>query len=542
MRNRILQRKNFDMWKSKALPKIYVLDSETDPFLYGRTPKPFVWGLYSNDYYEAFWGNENCTEKLVKALDDLEPGIIFLHNGGRFDVFYLLKYIDTKKPMLIIKSRIVVCYIKCKNGWHELRDSYKILPFGLSKYKKDEIDYKIFERNKRSKPENKSLILSYLKTDCQYTWELCTQFLERFGNYITIGGAAINELKKFHDIGERHNESTDDDIRSNYYVGARVECFQKGIIKGKINVYDVNSMYPYVMANCKHPIGFPSMETRKVGKDTFFVTAEGTNYGAFPMRTKSGIRFDVEHGIFSVSIHEWKTALELDLFKPTKILRAVDYVDNITFDKFVNFFYEGRKKAILEKDKITDLFFKYLLNNSYGKFSVNPNNFFDYKLTNIDEDIRNDGWEPMTEMEDLGLTMWNRPARFGLRQNVSTGASITGAARAVLLYGIANAINIMYCDTDCIVANGLKNVKINDAELGAWKLETTGQEIAIYGKKGYAIFDGNECVKSACKGTKITPDEIRRAANGEIIEYRQDAPTFKLDGSAQFIMRHVQLT
>jgi hypothetical protein len=530
------------MKHEKPLPKIYTMDGETDPFLYNRRPLAFAWGFYSDDVWEYTWGN-NSTDEMYRIIYEMEPGIIFMHNGGRFDIFYWLKYVDIDKPMLIIKTRITVCYIKCRNGWHEVRDSYKIMPYPLSAYKKDEIDYTTFERKVRNK--HKTKIVDYLKGDCKYLWELCTKFLEKFGNNVTIGGTAMKELKKFYDTGKCLTESQDSEIREDYYFGARVECFQKGIIKGKkdsIKVYDVNSMYPYVMGHFEHPIGWPSGEGNKIDKETFFITAEGKNYGAFPKRTKEGVKFDIEDGIFNVTIHEWRSALSLGLFTPKRIIRTVHFSECTRFDRYINFFYSSRQRATRDGDKINSLFYKFLLNNSYGRFSINPKNYMDYKIVGIGENLLSEGWTPAFEIEEFGYSIWTQPSKFSKLNNVAIGASITGAARSVIMEAIPKSTRPLYCDTDSLICESLSGVPIDDTKLGAWKLEKTGNKIAIYGRKGYAVFNGSECVKYACKGVRITPEQIVAAANGDVIEYHQDAPTFGLDGSAKFITRHVRLT
>src|ERR1700677_974061 len=177
--------------------RIYTLDSETDPFLEGRRPEEFAWGLYDGVYFDYAWG-DGCTQRIMSRLYERDPGIVYTHNLGKFDIFFILEYIDQTKPMLIIKDRIVQCYIRCSKGLHKLRDSLKILPFSLDTYQKTKIDYAKFERPVRE--EHKDEILSYLKDDCVFLYELCSEFVKTFGPAITIGSVAMKELKNFHDI------------------------------------------------------------------------------------------------------------------------------------------------------------------------------------------------------------------------------------------------------------------------------------------------------------------------------------------------------
>jgi len=508
---------------------IYTMDIETDPFKYGRVPKPFVIGCYDGHTFHNEWG-ENCIEKMYEYVRRLTPGIIYMHNGGRFDFFYLIdwmvpfddNFVDAAN-MLIINSRIVKAEVRCIAGKHELRDSFAIMPFALAKYKKDEIDYTKMEAENRE--QNRIEILEYLKGDCRYLWELCTSFVEMFGKKLTIGSTAMKELQKLHEFSLL-DEMQDAEVRSNFYVGGRVECFKKGIIHGDYRVYDVNSMYPYVMRNYKHPIGTPVLSSNKVTSKTMFITVEGKNYGAFARREKNGsIKFDYETGIFHTTIHEWESALSHGLFDPTKIIACVDFDAQDSFAEFVDKFYNARIKAKDCCDVTHSLFYKYVLNSAYGKFAQNPENYFEYQITTSDKFMRE--WEPAYFPNEKYI-IWKRPSNDYKRFNVATGASITGAARAVLLDAIANADEPLYCDTDSIICKSIKGIQENDTSLGAWKVEAKLDKACIAGKKLYALFDNGVCVKQANKGVKLTADEIERLCTGEIIENRRDAPSFRI--------------
>lgn len=513
------------------IPPIYTLDLETDPFAHKRIPQPFVAGLYDGKEFTYFWGFD-CVKKMVKFLETLPPGIIYAHNGGRFDFYYFLRHLVG--DMMIINSRI----IKATLGKHQVRDSFAIMPFALKQYKKDDIDYTKLEKEVRD--IHREEILRYLESDCVYLWELCDAFLKMFGDKLTIGSTSMGELQKLHKF-ERMSAFYDAKIREKFYFGGRVECFKKGIIEQPCKIYDVNSMYPSVMRDYEHPLAPPSSCSKKITDETCFIIAQGKNYGAFPVRDKSGIRFDIDRGIFGVTIHEWRAAIKHDLFRPDHIINCVNFDRRGNFSDFVNHFYNARKVAIAEKDETKKLFFKYVLNSAYGKFAQNPENYMDYMMS--DGTGVYEGWSPTFINGDY--TIWKRPSvRSGFaRHNVATACSITGAARAILLEAIATCKNPVYCDTDSIICEEIgSSVKIDSVELGAWKLEKEGDTAAVAGKKLYAIFDKGKCVKLASKGAKLTPEEIDRVARGEKVVYENQAPSFKWDGSYNFITREIRLT
>ena len=61
---------------------IFAVDCETDPFDYGRIPRPFLWGVYEG-YHGQYWEFEktdDCVDFLIR-----QRVIAYAHNGGKFD-------------------------------------------------------------------------------------------------------------------------------------------------------------------------------------------------------------------------------------------------------------------------------------------------------------------------------------------------------------------------------------------------------------------------------------------------------------------------
>jgi hypothetical protein len=525
-----------------ALP-IITADLETDPFLNGRKPEPFVAGAYDGETYRHFGWGADWKPKLRAYLLSIPASCIYLHNGGKFDLFYVLDWLEGN--MLMINGRIVKAdskFFGSDGKRHEFRDSYSIMPFALKlSGKKKEIDITLLEKEVRD--ENKVEILDYLGQDCIGLYQLVVDFRKRFGDKLTIGSTAIGELQKIHTYAEM-KETTDRDIRGLYYYGGRVECLEKGKITGRLKVYDVNSMYPSVMRNVEHPIGWPVADTTQITDKTFFVSVEGQNYGAFPCREKDGgIRFDRESGIFHVTIHEFYAALRLGIFEPKRIHRCVNFDRRATFAEFVDRFYNLRAEAKKTGDDSGSLFYKLVLNSAYGKFAQNPLRYRDWKITEPQESMPT-GWE-REWFDPNSHSIWSRPKEIkgpGQFHNVATAASITGAARTVLMEAIANAHRPIYCDTDAIICEQLDNVPIDQVILGAWDLEKECDEAYICGKKLYALYKDGVCVKQANKGVRLTGAEIKRIALGEVITCQKDSPTFKWDGTHVFLKRRVRMT
>lgn len=522
--------------------KIATVDIETWGFKHGRKPEPFaVEWCASETEYKQFWGPRCIIEYIDFITSYPEPCITYAHNGGKFDFMFMLAGIDGRK-IRIINRRIVKCFI----GKQEHRDSWVIMPEKLesfpSRYGKKKIDYALFE------PElielHKPQILDYLHFDCLTLLENVVTFLEEFqveGRLpLTIGQAAMRELRLRHKIETWNGKRpTDFDARfRQYYYGGRTQCFAAGVIHGNYKIYDVNGMYQKVMRDMLHPVTVSCTRSYKITDKTDFATIRANNLGALPMRTKEGISFDVEQGIFFATIHEIRAGLELGILEILEVLETYEFHRRDSFDRFIDHFTDRKLDAERRGDKMHRANYKRVMNASYGKFATNAAEYMDYCITY--NELLDAPWQ---EAERHGLWfIWERPSPRKRWYNVATAASITGGARALLMRGLARAVNPVYCDTDSIICTAL-DADIDATKLGAWKLEGEGDEVAMAGKKLYAVFDEGEKIKQACKGVKFSADEIRQIAQGKKLTFANPVPSFRLAGGApRFITRHVEAT
>lgn len=557
---------------------VNTLDFETDPFEYRVDVKPFVAGFYDGKDFASFW-SVDCVSQYLEMMDRREPSYVYAHNGGKFD--FLLGLLEhAHGPVRIINGRVV----EMKIGQHIYRDSYSIIPIPLKAYDKDDIDYMKLHRTVRE--QHRAEILKYLRKDCVSLHQLVVPFLEEFGNRLTIAGAAMKQLSNHHDY-EKGNVEFDKRFRKSYYFGGRVQCFKTGIVKQPIKIYDLNSSYPFSMKNFLHPVGVNCHYSDRIEDDTCFITAEGRNMGAFAQRAPDGsLTFEGNTGIYSTTIHEWNAALDTGTFEPQRIIETVGFENRITFAEFVDHFFNARLTAKRMDDRIHDIFYKLVLNSSYGRFAINPENFCEYRIEPIGVNLADrcpvcKGTAPhdCEWCEGYGTAwirghikggkyvIWRQPTLRKNYCNIATGASITGASRALLLRGLAGAINPIYCDTDSIMCEELQNVPFHDSELGAWKSEGSGEMAAIGGKKLYAVFTRNKpskkdiekepwkgkpiylagqpvnyCIKKAHKGARLEPKAIVRIARGKVIETFSPVPAFKLDGTTRWTKRRLRRT
>jgi hypothetical protein len=564
------------MGKKKKPLKMAVLDFETDPFLHGRIPVPFSWGFYDGERYVEHWetnawDTNGAVKVLLEFLENVavdQQYMILAHNGGKFDFLFFVEHLQG--AIKIVNGRILQAEI----FGHMLRDSYAILPvpLGMAGDKLD-IDYKLMERGCRE--DHKPEILGYQKQDCIALYNLCKAFYEEFGDNLTIGSTAMKELKKFHPYQE-FDTYFDSKFRP-FYFGGRCQCFEVGVIDTHIEVYDLNSSYPYTMRSMLHPVSYPEGSTGRIGPRTAFVTWEGENFNGVPVRTKTGLDFTSRFGCicnptgdkkhpcretvphFHTTIHEFNAGLDTGTIAPKRILEAIHFSEMTSFDSFIEHFYTSRLKAKADGDKFHDLFYKLILNSAYGKFAQSPDNFEDSIILPFG-DIPDDKWFgdiPQERRVDClkfshgEYAIWGKPSKKKTYFNVATAASITGGSRATLLRGLAQSARPLYCDTDSIFCESFDG-DTDNKRLGAWKLEYEGSQMAIAGKKLYALMGEKVnketgaleygCLKKASKGTQLNPLAIFMIARGDTCETRNDAPAFKLDGKHVFISRNIRRT
>jgi DNA-directed RNA polymerase subunit RPC12/RpoP len=533
--------------KETESKKIAVLDFETDPFKHGREVAPFAFGLMleSGEYYTG-WNTDkesgnDFIQHVLDVIDSIsESHIIYAHNGGRFDFFFLLEKIygfipshhEDKKGFFLINNRITRIVYK----QHEFRDSYSILPVPLkTSGNKLEMDYALMEKSKRNK--NRVSIDEYLKQDCVALLDMVKQYRDVFAKSgkmpLTMASAAFKSLKEHHEFKPLSRQV--DTMLRDFYAGGHTQCYDVGIIFAPANdnicLFDVNSEYPSVMKFNMHPVGNMWKQGTKITDDTFFIEWQGQNYGAVFHREHSGsINFLAGYDVFKTSIHEYKAALELGLITVDKIITTWDCAESTTFEAFVDEYFNRRLASAALGEEILVLFWKLVLNSAYGKFGQNAANFGNYFIVEklspeyyaalkdcdlvdgvmipkdepvfvsaIDIETRINGKDYCIIRTKLSNAELDEQAIY----NVSTAASITGAARALLMRGIyaCNSSNAktLYVDTDSIFTYGTPAFKtdqcpdgldvVKDKTLGKWNFEATGKIIALAGKKQYAMFD-----------------------------------------------------
>lgn len=520
-----------------AKRKIAVADAETDPFLHGRVPEPFLWGYYNGEDYEYF----ETTAEFVTYIENRHE-IIYVHNGGKFDFHLMLKWFPSQK-IRIVHNRI----ISIKIGKAELRDSYAIIPIKLADYQKEEIQYWKFEKNIRSKHMRE--IKRYLESDCINLYELVKGYIEIAGAKLTLASNALAHAKSLGIDPGKTNKHFDEQFRGDYYHGGRCQALRMGEFEN-VNMYDIKSAYPFAMTH-DHPTGDSYRVTNilldKKRSELCFYKIRADSTGAFARRAKNGgIYFPHEkNAIFSTTGHELYAAIETGAAKIYEIIECREFYQSINFTAYVEFWFNERKKHAKGTPK--NIAAKYMANSLYGKMAQNPENYCDYMLVEKNADIE-EGWHLAAEMPDYDLhyrrhmehmlsKLGDDYPNFPQFINVTTASSITGFVRSLLLRAIASqGDKAIYCDTDSLFTHG--TLKTGD-DLGNWQFEGKAAKLYMAGKKLYAAEMEDKTIKKASKGVNFSFEDIKKVCQGETITWKSDAPNFSLAKSPRFVIRSV---
>lgn len=521
------------------MKEIITIDCETDPFEHGKVDiKPFVWGVFDGKCFDVY----ETGSEVVEALRERDA-YVFAHNGGKFDFHFLCEHIPDFAPLRIINGRVA----SFKIGKATYRDSYLLFPESLSKWQKDEFDYALMHADRRR--EYMREITEYLENDCRFLHDFVSQFVASNGMSLTLPSAAYKIWKeKF--SGGRESKTTKGfyDQLSPFYYGGRVEVFRSGSFDGNFRFVDINSAYPAAMRD-SHPWGDAIDITCSVPRKDIslgFVELEAASRGFFPFRDeKGGVDYpnDGETRTFHVTGHEYLAARSIDKSYEMKVSRFVSLGDSIDFKLYVEHFVRQKTVAKLTGDKYGYAEAKLFLNSLYGKFAANPDRYRDNEIIPSEflGAASDDGWEFAGFFGTRSLVereLNDKAKRFF---NLATAASITGSVRAKMMVSLDKVTSPIYCDTDSILCRDTGCLDIDPTRLGAWDVEMRPTEVHVAGKKLYALREGSVW-KTASKGARLSPAEIKKVTRGDTVLWESLAPTFSVKRGTSLMQRNIRKT
>lgn len=520
------------------------LDIETDPFQFGRKPRPFAACFFDGNVSTVYWGPSCVIDACNQALDF--PGYVYAHNGGKFDLHFLLPTILQKFSSDLVEPTCIGARMAAiKTPSCEFRDSYALIPKPLKSFgNKINIDISKLENDVRG--IHREEIIRYLKQDCIGLHNALLDFFERYGCDLTLASSAFKVLKKQFGVKAPSTDIFyDDNFRSFYYAG-RVQFWRLGNCGGPYTICDINSAFPRAMLE-NHWFGSDYITLSsppRSNRELAFYRITCDSDGILPHRGKDkSIKFPVcRNGDFFATGWELFAGIELGKIKNLRIHKVYSPQTVRSFSDYVNHFYNLKKNADNEADRN---FAKLFLNAAYGKYALNPREFTDVRITKRHEPLLEAPWKHSYDDDERGLTFWQKPTHFeGANKpmrfyNVCTAASITGWVRAYLARSIDKCRGVIYCDTDSIIACDVSALEIG-SEIGQWKIEKECDTVWIGGKKLYAArgFDGK--YKIASKGVRLSPEQIIKVCEGQSQSYSFDAPNYSVFSPQRFTTRTVR--
>lgn len=426
--------------KRVNLNKILVFDIETFSYK-GGVQLPYAIGfvyqgnitlLYITDFMrkgekgegEVLRASDLMIDEFIKYLDKLKKGVVvFAHNLGKFDGYFILKRMMDKQPQVLVDGEnaiITISYTNPLKATIRIKDSYRILPSSLKELcikwgVSEQINKLAFNHNivnldlilstssdhyivdsKGILRAFREVILEYLSHDVLSLNDIINKAtLSLFNDYqvnlldsfstsslamrifrtkflpTTVSGGGIPILPQFYDKIIRES-----------YMGGLVNVYEP---YGKnLYYYDINSLYPYAM---KNPM--PGELIRKV------VPSEGVNGGDSSGELDLDKFFGFVQAEIEVpkGINKPKAPLRLNgkLVSPTgkwcglyfseelkafvkwgykvKPLMGYEHQKIYPFNKYVDHFYQLKKEA---KGNANRYMIKLLLNGLYGFFGRKP--------------------------------------------------------------------------------------------------------------------------------------------------------------------------
>ncbi|MCK4501148.1 hypothetical protein KAU11_11675 [Candidatus Babeliales bacterium] len=443
----------------------------------------------------------DCVTKFSQYLFNVEGHeriIIYAHNGGKFDVPIILSYFR-KSPFWVITrflehgSRILSMTMMALAAGHSrtvtFRDSYPLMSssldnlsklYGVQHPKLAGVNHELMtdeDWESQIIPQN---IETYIKHDVLALKECMDKFrwttIEQVGwdpvkrNVLTSPGISnMVFLEDFYntDFPLFHLPASVDEFCRKAYNGGRCEVFQRKHVEQEVFYYDVVSLYPYIMSSCDLPYGKPTwidMEDGLLPPDFFGflqIRVIGGESQFNMIRVKSHSRGliapkFIQESVITIFSEELRFIIEHNDIMKYNIaciggyhFQRSKYLRDVT-----NLFFEFKRKAKEEGNKVAYAAAKVRLNSIYGKFGIK-------RFENSIQIVRDsEKYNTMLQhgnilMSDRDFVLARTFQKVKLR-HVPTAAAITAYGHMEIMSWILHCSEhgeVYYCDTDSVITS-----------------------------------------------------------------------------------------
>ncbi len=490
----------------------------------------FVWSdgvtnTYNNyDTISEWYRDYVCILGRYKRDKEVHKRItrVYAHNGANFDYLSFCEYFSdvneiTEAQYFMADSTGIGLQVKFKSaGTVVFLDSYRLLPQSLAALTKT-FNVEHIKQEVPGECKNNYLLFKtrypvqfwqYLEYDVRGLQQVVYAFWERlyslFGNVghlpMTLPAVVLRVFTKQlkADIYTPSQEKLKQ-LERDSYKGGLTLCIHTGIYHG-VNVYDVNSMYPYAMREHRYPVSYMGYWSNEYDSTTMGLWRAVYNQ---TRRTVPPILFDAKSGA-SYSGSGVYTTNELNYLAHIggefTVSEGYVYIETDTlFKEFIQKVYTLRKAALVAGDDALAYVLKIFMNSLYGKFAQREEG---NKIILASADKMIELLEQGTPYKVMGNWLLVQETREVKHAFVAIAAMITANARIDLHTRMVGVIDsgyqVYYCDTDSIHTNGTFTTS---NELGGIKLEHS-DTTAYAGRKLYAFKNGK--VKAKGIGRNIT--------------------------------------
>ena len=386
--------------------------------------------------------------------------------------------------------------------------------------------------------------IKYCKLDCQCLHEILTKFNELiFKNFkvninisLTLPALAMRIYKSqfmpansIYQLLGRVEEA----IRESYTGGAvdvyiphnRTSSFFSKYFT-KLFYYDVNSLYPTVMAKTFMPVGKPVYfegDIRKVDPNAFgffYCKITSPKYLEHPIlqrriKTADGLRTVAGLGSWTGWIYSAEMDNAMKFGYQFEIFKGYEFDKGNIFEAFITKMFNLRQEY--DKGHAMNLIAKLLMNSLYGKFGmkmeVNKIEMFDTsnetELSLFKEMLNEYGLSlvDFIKIDNHYLTVrkslhsYNEEEEdmfHGLDVNIAIASAITGGARIWMsVFKNSSKFRVYYSDTDSIVVDKVLPSFMVGSALGQFKLEYVIRRAVFLAPKVYGFITtaGEEIIK-----------------------------------------------
>ena len=386
-------------------------------------------------------------------------------------------------------------------------DSLKLIPLKVSviakafnlPLRKEVIDYNDYTIT----PEK----LSYVHNDVNIVAMALKFFRDKGYTRMTIGSNAYHSFKdsciSFPYLFPRLEKEFIEDWREAYRGGrSQVNPKYAGKIMRNVNRYDLNSMYPSIMANKPLPYGKP-IKCEKPYKYNFELYEVAIHFrlkkGHLPTLLKTGSIFNKSGDTYYVDTEEVIilkiSSIDLQLVYRHYDVIYIKFLQIWGFKTVRGIFADWVKEMYDNKSKYTGglrLVYKLLLNSLYGKFGSRAEGYNKIPLLGEDGTINYKN----TDVHDMSCYY------------IPIAIAIVSWAHRIIDDAIMETgyENFIYCDTDSVHTLAvMPDDMVDSKELGKFKLEGT-EEVSKYVRQKTYIYKQDGKWEVTCAGM---PDSVK---------------------------------